>query len=252
MKKHPLAIAVAVVGLALVGCDSKTEQPKAAMELTTIEQKVSYGLGLQWGDRLSQDKSVQLDADAIALGVKDAMARNESRLSDEDMQDAFDKLRKASEEKLAELDKQAQEAGKKYLEENGKREGVVTTESGLQYEVLEKAEGEQPKPDDVVKVNYKGMLTDGTVFDESAKHGGPIDLPLNGGVIAGWLEGLQLMHVGEKAKLYVPSELAYGEQSPSPVIPANSVLVFELELLAINQPQTLSDEVPEIEVPAEQ
>ena len=237
MKKQPLAIAVATLSLMLAGCDSKTE-PKAEAEvaLTTIEQKVSYGLGLQWGDRLAQDKSVQLDAEAIALGVKDAMARKESRISDPDMQDAFDKLRKVSEEKMAELERQAQEAGRKYLEENGKREGVVTTESGLQYELLSegKGEGENPKPEDVVKVNYKGMLTDGTVFDESSRHGGPIDLPLNGGVIAGWLEGLQLMKVGDKAKLYVPSELAYGDQSPSPLIPAYSVLVFELELLEIN------------------
>ena len=123
-------------------------------------------------------------------------------------------------------------ASKKFLEDNGKREGVVTTASGLQYEVVKKAEGAQPKPDDVVAVHYEGKLIDGTVFDSSIQRGAPIDLPV-GGVIPGWVEGLQLMHVGEKYKLYIPSELAYGAQSPSPAIPANSVLIFDLELLSI-------------------
>ncbi|MCY1373512.1 FKBP-type 22 kDa peptidyl-prolyl cis-trans isomerase [compost metagenome] len=109
---------------------------------------------------------------------------------------------------------------------------MTTTASGLQYEVLKKAEGVQPKATDVVTVHYEGKLTDGSVFDSSVERGSPIDLPVSG-VIPGWVEGLQLMHVGEKYKLYIPSELAYGEQSPSPAIPANSVLVFELELLSI-------------------
>ena len=98
--------------------------------------------------------------------------------------------------------------------------------------MVKKADGPQPKPTDVVTVHYEGKLVDGTVFDSSIKRGTPIDLPVNG-VIPGWVEALQLMHVGEKIKLYIPSELAYGAQSPSPAIPANSVLVFDLELLGI-------------------
>ncbi len=133
---------------------------------------------------------------------------------------------------MAKLDEESAQAGKKFLEENGKKDGVKTTESGLQYEVVKKTEGAQPKATDVVTVHYEGKLIDGTVFDSSIQRGSPIDLPVSG-VIPGWVEGLQLMHVGEKYKLYIPSELAYGAQSPSPAIPANSVLVFDLELLAI-------------------
>jgi FKBP-type peptidyl-prolyl cis-trans isomerase FklB len=133
---------------------------------------------------------------------------------------------------MAKLNEESAKAGKTFLAENGKREGVVTTDSGLQYEVLTKADGAQPKATDVVTVHYEGKLTDGSVFDSSIQRGSPIDLPVNG-VIPGWVEGLQLMHVGEKYKLYIPSELAYGEQSPTPAIPANAVLVFELELLSI-------------------
>lgn len=232
MKKHRLAIAVALVGLALTGCDSNKES-QAEVQLTTAEQKASYGIGLQMGSRLAQDPSVQLDAKAIALGLDDALAKKDARLKDEELEQAFTELRKISEDKLNELNAAALEAGKKYLEENAKREGVVTTESGLQYEVLQKAEGAKPQKGDTVSVNYVGKLPDGTVFDDSAKHGGAIELPVNEGVIAGWLEGLQLMQVGEKFRLYVPSDLAYGPESPSPIIPANSVLVFDLELVGI-------------------
>ena len=136
---------------------------------------------------------------------------------------------------MAALNDEAAKAGKKFLEDNAKREGVKTTASGLQYEIVTKAEGAQPKATDVVSVHYEGRLTDGKVFDSSIQRGSPIDLPVSG-VIPGWVEALQLMHVGEKAKLYIPSELAYGAQSPSPAIPANSVLVFDLELIAIKDP----------------
>lgn len=244
MKKHPLAIAVAFFGLALVGCEEKSTPAAAAQtttELSTVEQKVSYGLGLQWGERLAQDKSVQLDAEAMSLGISDALSGKEARISNADMQVAFEELRKVSEAKLAELAQQAVEAGRQFLKDNATREGVVTTESGLQYEVLKAGDGEKPKENDIVLVNYKGMLPDGTVFDESVIHGGPVRLPLNGGVIAGWREGLMLMQKGETAKLFVPSDLAYGDQSPSPIIPANSVLVFELELLDINPKDSQED-----------
>ena len=146
--------------------------------------------------------------------------------------EAFSALQARVDERMAAQQAENVAAGKKFLEENGKREGVVTTASGLQYEVLKKANGAKPKADDVVTVHYVGTLTDGSVFDSSVERGAPIDLPV-GGVIQGWVEGLQLMNVGEKYKLYIPSELAYGDQSPSPLIPPSSVLVFELELLGI-------------------
>ena len=145
---------------------------------------------------------------------------------------------------MTKMNEEAAAAGKKFLEENGKRDGVTTTESGLQYEVVKKADGPQPKADDVVTVHYEGKLTDGTVFDSSIERGTPIDLPV-GGVIPGWVEGLQLMHVGEKVKLYIPAELAYGAQSPSPAIPANSVLVFDLELLGIKDQNAAQQAAPE-------
>lgn len=244
MKKHRLAIAVALVGLALTGCDSNKES-QAEVQLTTPEQKASYGIGLQMGSRLAQDQSVQLDGKAIALGLDDGLAKKDARLNDEELEQAFTELRKISETKLNELNAAALEAGKKYLDENGKREGVVTTESGLQYEVLKKAEGAKPQKGDTVSVNYVGKLPDGTVFDDSAKHGGAIELPVNEGVIAGWLEGLQLMQVGEKFRLYVPSDLAYGPESPSPIIPANSVLVFDLELVGIKDAKAQAAEQAE-------
>ena len=116
---------------------------------------------------------------------------------------------------------------------------MITTASGLQYKVVKPAEGATPKETDVVSVHYEGRLVDGTVFDSSIQRGSPIDLPVNG-VIKGWVEALQLMHVGEKVELFIPSELAYGEQSPSPAIPPNSVLVFDLELLSIKDPAAAS------------
>jgi FKBP-type peptidyl-prolyl cis-trans isomerase FklB len=227
MKQHRLAAAVALVGLVLAGCDSQT-----SVELETPAQKASYGIGLNMGKSLAQEGMDDLDSKAVAQGIEDAIGKKEQRLKDEELAEAFGFLQKRSEERMAKLNEESAKAGKTFLAENGKREGVVTTDSGLQYEVLTKADGAQPKATDVVTVHYEGKLTDGSVFDSSIQRGSPIDLPVNG-VIPGWVEGLQLMHVGEKYKLYIPSELAYGEQSPTPAIPANAVLVFDVELLSI-------------------
>ncbi|MDP3977668.1 MAG: FKBP-type peptidyl-prolyl cis-trans isomerase [Pseudomonas sp.] len=233
MKQHRLAAAVALVGLVLAGCDSQTSEVK----LENPAQKASYGIGLNMGKSLAQEGMDDLDPKAVALGIEDAIGKKEQRLKDDELVEAFAFLQKRAEERMAAMNEESAKAGKTFLEENGKREGVVTTESGLQYEVLKKAEGDQPKVSDVVSVHYEGKLTDGSVFDSSIERGSPIELPVSG-VIPGWVEGLQLMHVGEKYKLYIPSELAYGEQSPTPAIPANSVLVFELELLEIKAAKT--------------
>ncbi|BBP84797.1 FKBP-type peptidyl-prolyl cis-trans isomerase [Pseudomonas sp. No.21] len=230
MKQHRLAAAVALVGLVLAGCDSQT-----SVELKTPAQKASYGIGLNMGKSLAQEGMDDLDSKAVAQGIEDAIGKKEQRLKDDELVEAFAFLQKRAEERMVKINEESAKAGKKFLEENGKREGVTTTASGLQYEVVKKADGAQPKATDVVTVHYEGKLTDGTVFDSSIQRGSPIDLPVNG-VIPGWVEGLQLMHVGEKYKLYIPSELAYGEQSPSPAIPANSVLVFDLELIGIKDP----------------
>ena len=236
MKQHRLAAAVALVGLVLAGCDSQTSSSSTStVELKTPAQKASYGIGLNMGKSLSQQGIEDLDPKAMSQGIEDALGKKEQKLKDEELVEAFTFLQQRAEQRMQALNEESAKAGKKFLEENAKKEGVTTTASGLQYEVLKKADGAQPKATDVVTVHYEGKLTDGTVFDSSVERGSPIDLPVSG-VIPGWVEGLQLMHVGEKYKLYIPSELAYGDQSPSPTIPANSVLVFELELLAIKDP----------------
>ena len=228
MKQH--LAAVALVSLVLAGCDSQT-----SAELKTPAQKASYGIGLNMGKSLAQEGMDDLDSQAVAQGIEDAIGKKEQKLKDDELVEAFAFLQKRAEERMAALNDEAAKAGKKFLEDNAKRDGVKTTASGLQYEIVTKAEGAQPKATDVVSVHYEGRLTDGKVFDSSIQRGSPIDLPVSG-VIPGWVEALQLMHVGEKAKLYIPSELAYGAQSPSPAIPANSVLVFDLELSSIKDP----------------
>ena len=228
MKQHRLAAAIALVGLVLAGCDKQA----STVELKSPAQKASYGIGLNMGKSLAQEGMDDLDSKAVALGIEDAVGKKEQKLKDEELVEAFAALQKRAEERMAKLSEESAAAGKKFLEENGKKEGVVTTASGLQYQIIKKADGAQPKPSDVVTVHYEGKLTDGKVFDSSVERGSPIDLPV-GGVIPGWVEGLQLMHVGEKVKLFIPADLAYGAQSPSPTIPANSVLVFDLELIAI-------------------
>ena len=230
MKQHRLAAAVALVSLVLAGCDSQT-----SVELKTPAQKASYGIGLNMGKSLAQEGMDDLDSKAVAQGIEDAVGKKEQKLKDEELVEAFAALQKRAEERMTKMSEESAAAGKKYLEDNAKKDGVVTTASGLQYKIVKKAEGAQPKPTDVVTVHYTGKLTNGTTFDSSVDRGSPIDLPVSG-VIPGWVEGLQLMHVGEKVELYIPSDLAYGAQSPSPAIPANSVLVFDLELLAIKDP----------------
>ena len=229
MKRNLLAATVAIGIVTLMGCNKEKEP-----ELTTSTQQVSYGLGLNMGQSLAQDGLTDVDLDALKLGMQDALDGTEPRIDEKDIIAAFGDLQTRLQEEAAEADQQSQQANADYLAENGAREGVITTESGLQYEVIESgaADGPQPGADDVVSVHYEGKTIDGTVFDSSIKRGEPIDLPV-GQVIPGWVEALQLMRVGDKWKVTIPSDLAYGPASPSPLIPANSVLVFDMELLGI-------------------
>ncbi|WP_312234783.1 FKBP-type peptidyl-prolyl cis-trans isomerase, partial [Stutzerimonas nitrititolerans] len=199
MRHQRLAPAIALVGLVLAGCDSET-----SVKLDTPAQKASYGIGLNMGKSLAQEGMDDLDSAAVAQGIDDALTKQEQKLTDEELMEAFAFLQTRAEERMVEMNKEAVAAGEKFLADNAKREGVKTTESGLQYEVIKQADGAQPTAEDVVTVHYEGSLVDGTVFDSSIKRGSPIDLPV-GGVIPGWVEGLQLMHVGEKYKLYIPS-----------------------------------------------
>jgi FKBP-type peptidyl-prolyl cis-trans isomerase FklB len=131
------------------------------------------------GKSLAQEGMDDLDSNAVAQGIEDAIGKTEQRLKDEELIEAFAFLQKRAEERMVEMNKESAAAGKKFLEDNAKREGVVTTASGLQYEVVKKADGAQPKATDVVTVHYEGKLTDGSVFDSSVERGSPIDLPVN-------------------------------------------------------------------------
>lgn len=232
MKRNLLAATVALSIVTLMGCNQQKEPELAP--LTSSIQQASYGMGLNMGQGLAQDGLTDLDIDAMTLGLQDGLSGSAARIDEKDIIAAFTELQASLEERATETNLANQQANADYLAENAERDEVVTTESGLQYEVLESgdAEGDQPAATDVVTVHYEGKLTDGTVFDSSLSRGEPIDLPV-GQVIPGWVEALQLMRVGDKWKVTIPSELAYGEASPSPLIPPNSVLVFEMELLGI-------------------
>ena len=224
MKQH--LAAVALVSLVLAGCDSQT-----SAELKTPAQKASYGIGLNMGKSLAQEGMDDLDSKAVAQGIEDAVGKKEQKIKDEDLVEAFAALQKRAEERLVKMSEESATAGKKFLEENGKREGVVTTASGLQYEVIKAGDGAQPKAEDTVTVHYVGTLVDGTVFDSSRDRGEPATFALNR-VIPGWTEGLQLMKVGGNYKFYIPSELAYGDRGAG-TIPPNSVLIFDVELMKV-------------------
>jgi FKBP-type peptidyl-prolyl cis-trans isomerase FklB len=201
------------------------------LNLSTDETRVSYGIGRQLGDQLRENPPPGISLDAVIAGIRDAFAGVESRVSPEHLNASFAVIR---ERMQAEAQRKAEAAageGQAFLAENAKRDGVTTLSSGLQYEILTAGEGARPTADDQVRTHYHGTLIDGTIFDSSYQRGQPAEFPV-GGVIAGWTEALQLMGVGSKWRLYVPSELAYGAQGVGS-IPPHSVLVFDVELLAV-------------------
>ena len=200
-------------------------------EFTTIEQRASYGVGRNMGEQLAANPFDGIDISAVQQGLADAFAKEASKVSVDDLNEAFKEINERMQAAAAEKATVMAAEGEKYLEENAKREGVTTVASGLQFEVVSEGEGEKPAATDVVKVHYKGTLLDGTEFDSSYARNEPTTFPLNR-VIAGWTEGLQLMPVGSKYKFTIPSELAYGDRDLGK-IPANSTLVFEVELLEI-------------------
>ena len=206
-----------------------------AITLDTLTQRLSYIIGENMARQLQND-GLELDTDAIALAINDVTAGNPSRLSDAEKRSTVEEVQQVSQEK--QMAAQAGQAAKNkaegaaYLAENGKKGGVITTDSGLQYKSLVAGSGEKPTRNDSVKVHYKGTLIDGTVFDSSYDRGEPIVFPVTG-VIAGWVEGLQLMQVGSKFELVIPSQLAYGANGSGPVIGPDATLIFEVELLGI-------------------
>ena len=201
------------------------------LNLSTDEARVSYGIGRQLGDQLRDNPPPGVELEAIVAGLRDAFASQPSRVAAEQLNASFRVIRERMQAE-AELKAQAAAAvGRDYLASNAQREGVVVLPSGLQYEVLVTGEGAKPGRDDHVRTHYHGTLIDGTVFDSSYERGQPAEFPV-GGVIAGWVEALQLMGTGSKWRLHVPSELAYGAQGVGS-IPPHSVLVFDVELLDI-------------------
>ena len=191
--------------------------------------KISYAIGLSMGQNLMGSGVTSLEYADLAAGIKDVLEKNQPQISYQEAQQVLNKFFTEVETKIA---GEAKAAGEAFLAENAKREGVKVTESGLQYEVIEATIGQKPKATDKVRVHYEGTLIDGTVFDSSYKRGESITFGLNQ-VIKGWTEGLQLMSIGSKYKLYLPYQLAYGERGAGANIPPYAALIFTVELLGI-------------------
>ncbi|WP_114787998.1 FKBP-type peptidyl-prolyl cis-trans isomerase [Vibrio tetraodonis] len=246
-----VSLLAATVMLA-VGCqkddETKADAAPAAdqavvktVEFKTDDEKAAYAIGVSFANYLntSLDKpneiGINLDKELVLKGIEHVF-KGKPELSEEETRTALEALDKRVAETMqkqsAEKAAEAKKAGDDFRAEFAKQEGVKKTESGLLYQVVTPAKGEQPKDTDTVQVHYKGTLIDGTQFDSSYDRGEPAIFPLNR-VISGWTEGVQLMPVGSKYKFVIPPELAYGEQD-TPSIPANSTLVFEVELLKID------------------
>ena len=203
-------------------------------QLKDLKDKASYALGLNFGFNFKR-QNIDLNTDAFAAGFKDAMSGRKPLMSEQEVRETMMAFEKDMQQKQAETAQKNAAEADKFLAANKSKEGVKTTESGLQYKVLKEGSGAQPKSSDTVTVNYRGTLTDGTEFDSSYKRGQPATFPV-GGVIKGWTEALQLMKVGSKFQLFIPANLAYGEQG-RPGIPPNSLLIFEVELMDVKSPQ---------------
>jgi len=211
----------------------------AAAESLKLDDKtvrLNYSLGYQIGGDFKR-QGVGMDPDAVVKGIEDALAGNEPLIPQEEMNKMLVELkrkviaeqRKQQREKQHALELQYQAEGKKYLEDNAKKPGVKTTDSGLQYKVIEAGNGKTPGPTDLVTVNYKGTLTDGKVFDSSYNRGKPTTFRLNN-VIKGWTEGLQLVRAGGRIELVIPPGIAYGNSGPL----AHRTLIFDVELISVD------------------
>jgi FKBP-type peptidyl-prolyl cis-trans isomerase FklB len=205
----------------------------ADSSLATQKQRSSYGVGMNVGKRFKHEM-IDLDFDAFVKGFKDAMTDAKPGLTDAELNEAMAKLRTDVEQKASEQGEKSKKEGADFLAKNKSEKGVQTAPSGLQYIVIKEGTGPTPKETDTVKVHYRGTLINGTEFDSSYARNEPAVFPVNG-VIKGWVEALQKMKVGSKWKLFIPSDLAYGENAQGQ-IPANATLVFEVELLGIEKP----------------
>ena len=207
----------------------------APLTLKTSKDKFSYALGMKMGANLHK-QSVPVDPNILARGLKDSLAGTKTLLTDDEAQAAIvevqNDLRKKQQEKMQVEGAANKKEGDDFLAANKGKQGVVPLPSGLQYKILKEGTGPKPAATDSVVCNYRGTLINGTEFDSSYKRGQPATFPVTG-VIKGWTEALQLMPVGSKWQLFIPSDLAYGERGPAPEIGPNATLIFEVELLSI-------------------
>ena len=232
--RQPFALAVAACALAFAA--QAAAQNAGGDALTTEKERIGYTIGLDIGKSLKTIRD-EIDAAAMKRAIDDVFAGRPQLLDDQQaavVMEAFAvRMKQQTEASQAEALQRNIAAGTAFLAENGRKAGVKTTASGLQYQVLTEAKGARPTAESMVRVQYEGKLLDGTVFDSSLARNEPAEFPLNG-VIPGWTEALQLMAVGSKYRLWIPAALAYGDQgTPGGPIPPGSTLVFEVELLDV-------------------
>lgn len=238
MKPVRVIIAILILSMSFTAC-SPVEKQITKKDLKTDADKISYALGMEFGPSLKPFEN-EIDIALFARGLEDSFKKKEALLTPEETEEIRKMISKQvqayrQKEKNMLAEKNLKE-GEKFLAENKKKKGVVTTESGLQYIVLHKGSGPKPKKTDQVKVHYRGMLVDGTEFDSSYKRGKGVVFSLQG-IIPGWIEAIQLMTVGSKHTLFIPPNLAYGDKGAGRLIGPNAVLIFEVELLGIEKPK---------------
>ncbi len=226
------AAGIALMVAVLAGCQQPAPPPQTPAALDTDIARASYGLGFNIAGNVKNQYGDALEREAFMVGLGEGFDGAKMRVSEDQVLAGLNALNTARETARQVTGADNLTAGAALLAENGKRDGVVTLPSGLQYEIITKGEGSIPTADDEVVTHYHGTLPDGTVFDSSVERGEPATFPVSG-VIKGWVEALQLMPVGSKWKLYIPADLAYGERGAGGRIGPNQALIFEVELLSI-------------------
>jgi len=240
----------AIITLALLVLASPVSAQDTNTTLTTAKDKVSYAIGYNVGMNL-QRQDYDVDPRLIEKGIRDILEGNDTALTELEAREALQAYQQAlfkkKQEEQAAAAAENKEVGKAWLAENAKKNGVITLESGLQYKVLAAGDGESASANDTVKVHYRGTLIDGTEFDSSYSRGQPAQFKTTG-VIRGWTEALQIMKAGDKWRLFIPSDLAYGDRSQGDKIKPGSTLIFEVELLEVTKPQPVTSDI--IKVPS--
>ena len=219
-----VALLLSLFGVAVLA--QKKGTPK------TQKEKVSYSLGMNIGKNMKM-QGIEVDQEYLVKGMRDALSNAKAAMSEKDMETAMKAFQQEMQTKQIYADDKNKKDGEAFLAANKKKDGVITLASGLQYKVIKMGTGPKPTSLQIVTCNYRGTFIDGKEFDSSMRYGRPAEFPVNG-VIKGWTEALQLMPVGSKWELYIPSDLAYGEKGSQPTIRPNSTLIFEIELLSIS------------------